>query len=99
MMESQSSQKSLTQFPLPEFMFDEQYGRYPMAKSKDPYTCGLSGKTIKAAKDQKTRIDHLARSLKKELGWEVNKGSEYDKVAGIFALNTVCTPPLFDIYK
>ena len=78
---------------LPDFMFDEQYGRVPLAKSKDAYTCGLSGKTI-TAKDQKTRIDHLARALKKELGWDVNKGSEYDKVAGIFALNTVCESSL-----
>ena len=74
--------------PIPDFMLDEQHGRYPLAKSLDSYTCGLSGRTFSIL-EQKTAVDHLARSLGKELGWEVNKGSEYDKVAGIFALNTV----------
>ena len=36
------------------------------------------------------RVDHLARALSKEFGWEPNKGTEWDKVIGIFALNTVC---------
>ena len=74
--------------PIPDFMLDEQHGRFPLAKSKDSYTCGISGKSL-SPQDQKIAVDHLARSLHKELGWEVNKGSEYDKVAGIFALNTV----------
>ena len=38
------------------------------------------------------RVDHLAKGLAKEFGWEVNKGTEWDKVVGIFALNTVCLP-------
>jgi len=74
--------------PICDFMFDEQYGRFPIAKSKDPYTCGLTGKTI-TAQQQKERVTHLARALSKEFGWEVNKGSEFDKVAGVFAFNTV----------
>lgn len=35
------------------------------------------------------RVDHLARALSKEFGWQPNQGTEWDKVAGIFALNTV----------
>jgi ribosome assembly protein SQT1 len=35
------------------------------------------------------RTDRLARALSKEFGWEPNQGTEWDKVAGIFALNTV----------
>jgi hypothetical protein len=42
----------------------------------------------------KENVDHLSRTLSKELRWKVNGGSEYDKVAGIFALNTVCNPCL-----
>jgi hypothetical protein len=42
----------------------------------------------------KENVDHLSRALSKELRWKVNEGSEYDKVAGIFALNTVCNPSL-----
>ena len=74
--------------PICDFMLDEKHGRRPYAQSWDPYTCGLTGKTIKAM-EQKTRVDHLSRSLAKELGWEVNAGHEMDKVAGVFAFNTV----------
>lgn len=74
--------------PTYEFMFDEKHGRTSIATSKDPYTCGLTGRSI-SAQDQKERYDYLARGLAKELGWKVNEGSEYDKVVGVFALNTV----------
>lgn len=37
-----------------------------------------------------SRVEHLARALSKEFGWQPNKGTEWDKVVGIFALNTVC---------
>lgn len=74
--------------PLSEFMFDEQYGRCPISKSREAYTCGLTGRSL-SAQEQKDRVGYLARALSKELGWGVSEGSEYDKVAGIFALNTV----------
>lgn len=74
--------------PVFDFIFDEQYGRTSISTSKDAYTCGLTGRTI-SAKDQKDRYEHLARALAKEFGWKVNEGSEYDKVVGVFALNTV----------
>jgi hypothetical protein len=35
------------------------------------------------------RVEHLARALSKEFGWQPNEGTEWDKVVGIFALNTV----------
>lgn len=76
--------------PLCDFMFDEQYGRHPVATSLDSYTCGLSGSSI-SAQGQKGRVEALARSLAHELGWSVNQGNEFDKVVGIFALNTVCS--------
>lgn len=75
--------------PICDFMLDEQYGRRPYAESSDAYTCGLSGKSI-SAKQQKVNVHNLARGLAKEFGWKVNEGSEYDKVVGVFALNTVC---------
>lgn len=71
-----------------DFVLDEKYGRLPLEKSLDPFTCGVSGKSY-TARAQKQRTEHLARALSKELGWVVNEGSEYDKVAGVFALNTV----------
>ena len=80
--------------PLPEFMFDEQYGRSPIANSLDAYTCGLTGRSI-SAQEQKARVGYLARALSRELGWGVNEGAEYDKVACIFASNTVRNPPRY----
>ncbi|RMZ78497.1 hypothetical protein DV737_g3858, partial [Chaetothyriales sp. CBS 132003] len=74
--------------PVCDFVLDEKHGRHPFSQSLDAYTCGLSGKSISAS-DQKTRVDHLSRALAKEFGWKVNQGSEMDKVAGIFALNTI----------
>ena len=74
--------------PLCQFMTEEQYGRKPVAESWDSYVCGISGKKI-TAKQQVDRVEPLAQALAKEFGWKVNEGSEYDKVAGVFALNTV----------
>lgn len=69
-------------------MLDEAYGRHPLDKSQNPFTCGLSGRTY-SVKEMVVRVELLARALSKELGWEPNQGTEWDKVAGVFALNTV----------
>ncbi|KAK0105222.1 hypothetical protein ONS96_004622 [Cadophora gregata f. sp. sojae] len=74
--------------PISQFMLDDSYGRCPLKKSRNPFTCGLSGKTYTAS-EMVGRVDQLARALAKEFGWQVNKGTEWDKVVGIFALNTV----------
>lgn len=76
---------------IPEFMFDEKHGRAPFASSLDPYVDGLTGRRC-SAQDQKSRVDYLARALAKEFGWKVNHGSEFDKVAGVFAFNTIDIP-------
>jgi hypothetical protein len=73
---------------IPDFLFDEQHGRKQLSKSKDPFTCGLSG-TTRTAQEQKQEVDYLARALNKEFGWKVNEGTEYDKVVNVFAFNTV----------
>lgn len=74
--------------PISQFMLDDKYGRCPLKESQNPFTCGLSGKTYTAL-EMADRVEYLARALSKEFGWEPNKGTEWDKVAGIFALNTV----------
>ncbi len=78
--------------PICDFVLDEKHGRLPFDRSLDPYTCGVSGKSY-TAMEQKQRTDHLARTLAKEFGWGVNEGTEYDKVVGVFALNTVSNLP------
>jgi hypothetical protein len=72
-----------------DFMLNEAYGRCSLEKSKNPFTCGLSGRTY-SARDMVERVDHLSRALSKEFQWHPNKGAEWDKVIAIFALNTVC---------
>ncbi|KAF2492661.1 phenylacetyl-CoA ligase-like protein [Lophium mytilinum] len=76
-----------------EFMFDENYGRYPLGYSKPPFTCGISGKEYSAL-EVKERVDFLSRGLAKELGWSPNVGTEWDKVIGVFSVNTLDTLPL-----
>ncbi|KAI9726236.1 MAG: hypothetical protein M1834_009091 [Cirrosporium novae-zelandiae] len=76
--------------PLCDFMFNEIYGRYPLGYSRSPFTCGLSGREYSAL-ELRERVDYLARALSKEFGWMPNKGTEWDKVVGVYALNTVDT--------
>lgn len=79
--------------PLTDFMFDEQHGRAPLETSLDPYVDALTGKRI-SAEQQRARVSCLSQALAVELGWEVNTGTEFSKVAGIFALNTIDIPTI-----
>jgi len=74
--------------PISEFMLNELYGRHPLGYSKAPFTCGLSGLEYSAL-EVKERVEYLARGLAKELGWQPNQGSEWDKVVGVFSVNTI----------
>ncbi len=69
-------------------MLDERYGRHPIDRSKPPFTCGLTGAEY-SVPEVRTRMDSLARSLSKELNFLPNTGTEWDKVVGIFSVNTV----------
>lgn len=71
-----------------EFMSSEEYGRYPIAKARHPYTCGLTGRT-RTAKEVIRREDLLARGIGKALQLDSQCGSEWDRVCVIFSLNTV----------
>lgn len=74
-----------------DFIFDEQHGRAPFASSLDPYVDGLTGTRI-SSRGLKERTARLARALAHELDWGVNEGTEFDKVVGVFALNTIDIP-------
>ncbi|CBY02352.1 similar to phenylacetyl-CoA ligase [Plenodomus lingam JN3] len=76
-----------------QFMLDDIYERHPLGYSNNPFTCGLTGKTYSSL-DVRDRVDYLARGLAKELGFEPNKGSEWDKVIAVFSVNTLDTLPL-----
>ncbi|MCJ1320435.1 hypothetical protein MMC15_005774 [Xylographa vitiligo] len=76
--------------PIHEFMFDEKHGRYPIQKSKPPFTCGLTGIEYSAV-EVRERVNNLAKALSKELNWQPNSGTEWDKVIGVFTVNTIDT--------
>ncbi|KAM0695738.1 hypothetical protein Q7P36_004220 [Cladosporium allicinum] len=78
---------------LEQFMFDENYGRYPLGYSKAPFQCGLSGKQYSFL-EVKERVDHLARALGKQLGFKPNQRSEWDKTIAVFSVNTIDYLPL-----
>jgi hypothetical protein len=74
--------------PISEFMLTEGHGRYPMTKARHPFTCGVTGKTYSTF-EVKERVEYLKRALAKELNWEANRGTEWDKALAVFSLNTV----------
>ncbi|KAI1001791.1 Acyl-CoA ligase [Podosphaera aphanis] len=73
-----------------QFMLDEKYGRCPHKESRNPFTCGLTGRTFSSS-EMVDRVEYLARALSKELNWHPNKGSEWEKVIAIFSLNALDT--------
>ncbi|KAM5366199.1 hypothetical protein ACJZ2D_010627 [Fusarium nematophilum] len=76
-----------------EFMSKGKYGRYPVATSRTPYTCGLTGKTRTAA-EVISREDYLARGIGRALEFHPQHGSEWDKVVAVFSFNTIDYIPL-----
>ncbi|KAH7161166.1 hypothetical protein EDB81DRAFT_783977 [Dactylonectria macrodidyma] len=76
-----------------EFMSTEKYGRFPIAKSRNPYTCGLTGKSRNAA-DVISREDYLARGIGKTLQFRPQQTSEWDQVVAVFSFNTIDYIPL-----
>lgn len=69
-------------------MNDERYGRRPFAKSRNPYTCGLTGKTF-TAEEVKQRTDYMSRAISKRVGFVPNEETEWHKVVCIYSVNTV----------
>lgn len=69
-------------------MRNEIYGRCPIAKSRNPFTCGLTGKTY-TVRESHQRSDLIAKALSKVMGWEPNADLPWDKVVCVFAFNTV----------
>ncbi|OBT84392.1 hypothetical protein VE02_06742 [Pseudogymnoascus sp. 03VT05] len=75
---------------LPDFVLDNKYRSVPHELARNPFTCGLSGKTYTSL-EWKDRVGWLARAFQQALGFQVNQGTEWEKVIGIYTLNTVDT--------
>ncbi|KAI5867636.1 acetyl-CoA synthetase-like protein [Durotheca rogersii] len=74
--------------PLHEFWSSDRYGRQPLTKSRNPYTCGVTGKTYTPA-EVSERFELLARALSRRLGWLPNDETPWDKVVGIYSFNSI----------
>ena len=73
---------------LDRFMFDEKYGRHAIADSRPPFIDGFTGRSYSVT-ELKDRVERLARSLTRELGFHPDRGSEWDKVVACFSLNSI----------
>ncbi|RYP13591.1 hypothetical protein DL767_010663 [Monosporascus sp. MG133] len=74
--------------PLHEFWGNERYGRMSFEKSRNPFTCGLTGKTYTNA-EMALRFELLARALAARLGWHPKHETPWDKVVGVFSFNSI----------
>ncbi|EEU47537.1 uncharacterized protein NECHADRAFT_59366 [Fusarium vanettenii 77-13-4] len=78
---------------IPEFVFSDKYGRKPLARSRKPYTCGITGKSYTNSEVEE-REKLLARALAKRLGYDLADGTEWDRVLALYSLNTIDYIPL-----
>jgi acyl-CoA synthetase (AMP-forming)/AMP-acid ligase II len=69
-------------------MKNEKYGRLPIAKSRHPFTCGITKRSY-STPQLFERSEFVARALAKRLQWQPNEGTPWDKVLAIFSLNTI----------
>ncbi|KAF5020428.1 hypothetical protein F66182_7555 [Fusarium sp. NRRL 66182] len=75
---------------IPEFFYGESYNRKPISRSRNPFTCGISGKTYTTS-EVFQRQTLVARALAKRLGYDAHDGTEWDRILCLFSLNTRLT--------
>ncbi|KAF5564450.1 hypothetical protein FNAPI_2158 [Fusarium napiforme] len=73
---------------IPDFIFSDKHARKPISQSRNPFTCGISGKTY-TTEEVIQREKLLARALAKRLGYDVHDGTEWDRVVALFSVNTI----------
>lgn len=76
--------------PACDFILDGKYGRAGVGSSKTPFVWGTTGQGYRAT-ELRQRVEYLARALAHELDWHPNRGTEWDKTACVFSVNTVYT--------
>ncbi|CAF3581295.1 hypothetical protein FGSG_05761 [Fusarium graminearum PH-1] len=85
--------------PIAEFMKNEKYGRCPIAKSRHPFTCGITKRSYSAPQVFE-RSEFVARALAKRLQWQPNEGTPWDKVLAVFSLNTIdYITPIYGVHR
>ncbi|EMD85583.1 hypothetical protein COCC4DRAFT_151733 [Bipolaris maydis ATCC 48331] len=79
--------------PILDFLLQEEFGRHKISQSHPPLVCGISGREYSVPEVSKRTIS-IAKSLLKSLEWEVNSGTQWEKVVGVFAFNSIDTLPV-----
>lgn len=71
-----------------EFLFDPEHGRFPIEKSLNPFTCGITGKT-RTIPDVRQLVSDLARGISKKLDWHLPVVNQWDRVICLLLPNSV----------
>ncbi|CAI6084219.1 unnamed protein product [Clonostachys chloroleuca] len=71
-----------------EFISNDKYGRHPIKTSRRPFTCGMTGRSY-TIEEVNERVNSLAKSLHAILKFDVEGGTEWDRVVAIYSLNTI----------
>lgn len=74
-----------------EFIGNERFGRFPLAESRPPFICGITGRSFTATQ-VKERVDYLSRSISHLLGFNLTEETEWDRVIAVFSFNAVSMP-------
>lgn len=73
---------------LPDFIYNQQY-RVQKSDKVNSFTCGLTGKSIKAS-EAPARVEAIAKALSKRTGWvPQQEETEWEKIACIYSINAV----------
>ncbi|OAL27098.1 hypothetical protein AYO22_03729 [Fonsecaea multimorphosa] len=71
-----------------QFILGEEYGRFPVKKSRPPQICGVTGFSYSASQ-VRDRVEHLARAMARDLGCSSREGKDEERVVAIFSLNSI----------
>lgn len=77
-----------TSIPVGQFVLEGRRSTLPQPSDKAAFLCAVSGKSY-SIQQLEDCVESLAKSLCNELEWSPNRGSSWDKVIGIFCVNTV----------
>jgi hypothetical protein len=69
-------------------MQSDCFRHVPLSKSRNPFKCGLTGKTY-THDELFARSEGLARALAEIHQWSSNQDTPWDKVVCIYSLNSV----------
>lgn len=71
-----------------DFLLQENFGRPKLSQPHSSFVCGISGREY-SVPEVSERMTSIAKGLLKNLQWEINSETQWEKVVGVFAFNSV----------